>query len=214
MEVFDQHVVAFLLLLSWLFFGIVPPKIAFAGFSENAWFFVIGSLGMGAAINQCGLLYRLGVALLRHVPPHRYKLLTFILFGSGFFATPLLPLGRARAVLLGTFNKSIYQTTGFKPCSNGSAGLGLSTFLASGQLSFMFLTGAAYGLAGWSLMPPSAKAEFGWLSWLMAALPAGIFTFLFLFAATHFLFPLTEEDRVEFASTLTEANGRLPILVT
>jgi DASS family divalent anion:Na+ symporter len=142
----------------------------------------------------------MGAALLSHIPPRRYKLLTFILFGSGFVATPLLPLGRARAVLLGTFNKSIFHTTGFKPCSNGSAGLGLSTFLASGQMSFMFLTGAAYGLAGWSLLPQSAKAEFGWLSWLIAALPAGIFSFLFLFAATHFVFPLTEEDRTHIAN--------------
>jgi di/tricarboxylate transporter len=57
------------------------------------------------------------------------------------------------------------------------------------QMSFIFLTGGAFGLVGWNLLPEPSKSEFGWLVWFLAALPSGIFISLFVFASIHYLFP-------------------------
>lgn len=67
LEIFDQYVVALMLLLSWIVFGIVPPEVALSGFSQSSWFFVLGVLGLGAAVTKTGLLYRLA---LKENDPH------------------------------------------------------------------------------------------------------------------------------------------------
>jgi len=204
-EVFDEVVVALLLLLSWLVLAIVPPPVALGGFGKNSWIFIVGALGIGAAVNKSGLLYRLGIALLRKFPPQRYKTLTFVLLGSGLITTPFLPgLVRARATLMATLSNAISKTIDLEPRSNGSAGLGLAAYMACGQLSFVFLTGAGYSLVCWNLLPEDAQASFGWFRWTVAALPAGITTFLLLYAGIVFLFPLRQEDLTAIATKSTE----------
>jgi di/tricarboxylate transporter len=92
-------------------------------------------------------------------------------------------------------SQAISETLAFKPRSNGSAGLALSSYMGFSQMSFMFLTGAPFCLIGWNLFTEEAKSEFGWGMWTVSALPAAIFILLFLFAAIHLLFRLKEQDR-------------------
>ena len=54
-----------MLLLAWVVFGIVPAKVALAGFSENSWFFIVGSFGIAADIGKTSLFQRLALGLLR-----------------------------------------------------------------------------------------------------------------------------------------------------
>ncbi|MGB7948917.1 MAG: cyclic nucleotide-binding domain-containing protein, partial [Candidatus Binatia bacterium] len=84
-EVFDQYVVALVLLLSWIQFGIAPPRMALAGFSQSSWFFVLAALGIGAAVTNSGLLYRVALQVLRRLPSS-YKIYTFVLAASGLLA--------------------------------------------------------------------------------------------------------------------------------
>jgi di/tricarboxylate transporter len=80
------------------------------------------------------------------------------------------------------------------------AALALSAMAGFSHMSFIFLTGAEFCLLGWNLLPEPAKAEFGWLAWLIAALPAGIFVFLFVFCSIHLLFPLSPSERLYIQS--------------
>lgn len=193
LSVFDEYVVALMLLLVWLLFGVLPPDMALAGFSKSSWFFVLGVLGIGAAVTKSGLLYRVALQVLRRIPPN-YKIYTLILTVSGFFVTPLLPDLKARIAIMAPVSQAISEIMAFKPRSNGSAGLALSAYMGYSQMSFMFLTGAPLCLIGWNLFPEPAKTEFGWGAWLVAALPPGIFLLLLLVAAIHLLFPVKEGE--------------------
>jgi DASS family divalent anion:Na+ symporter len=197
---FDEYVVALMLLLSWVILEIAPANVALDGFSHESWFFVVAALGMGAAVNKSGLLRRLSLQILRRIPTAAHKSHTFLLFASGMLITPLLPTGKARALIALPISQAIAQAAGFENRSNGSAALALSAMLGFSHMSFMFLTGAETCLLGWNLLPEWAKSEFGWFWWLIAALPTGIFIFLFVLCAIHFIFPLPQRHRLDTES--------------
>ena len=215
LNIFDKYVVAVQLLFVWVFFSIVPPQTALAGFSESSWFFVLGVLGMGAAVTKSGLLYRAAIQALRRIPA-TYRSYTSILSFSGLVVTPVLPDERARVSIMLPFAQFISDLMGFKPLSNGSAGLALAAYVGFGLMSFMFLTGATLCLVGWNLLPETAKADFGWGAWALAALPGGILTLILLLSGIYFLYrpedgeqatvsPQSLENQLEIMGALTTA---------
>jgi DASS family divalent anion:Na+ symporter len=138
--------------------------------------------------------------VLSHIPLAYHKTHSFALFLSGLLVTPLLPTGKARAVIALPVSQSIAKETGFADGSNGSAALALAALIGFCHMSFMFLTGGEFCLIGWNLLPIEAKAKFGWMVWFVAALPTGILIFLFVFLAIHFLFPVRREKNLEVKS--------------
>jgi len=194
LDIFEQYVVALLLLLSWLVFDVVSPAAALAGFSKTSWFFVFGVLGIGAAVTRTGLLYRVALKVLRCFPP-AYKMYTFMLSAAGVLATPMLPTVKARLAIIMPLTQEISDVMGFKPRSRGSAGLTLSAFIGFSQMTFMFLTGATVCLVGWSLIPEPTRSEFAWSNWFLAAAPAGIVTLLFLYLAVLLLFRVDGDNQ-------------------
>lgn len=198
--VWDEYIVSLLLLLSWVTLGIMPTEVALSGFSKSSWFFVIGALGMAAGISHSGLLQRASLEVLRRIPEGSYKALTFVVSGLGFLMTPALPTNKARASLIAPASRAISDAIGFAPRSNGYAGLGLCSYIGTSQFSFVFLTGASHCLFGWSLLPDSAKSSFGWFTWTLAALPAGLLTYFCLLIAVHFFFPIDSHDRNRISS--------------
>jgi anion transporter len=203
LELLDDYVVGLMLLLSWVVLDIVPSKVALAGFSES-WFFVIGALGIGAAVNKTGLLYRLSVQVLSRIPICYYRTYSFFLLTSGLLLTPLLPTGKARTIIAVPVSQSISEASGFQQRSSGSAALTLAALIGYSQMSFMFLTGGEFCLIGWNLLPPSSKSEFGWMTWFMAALPAGVVVVLVVFAAIQYFFPLNSETKTDLSNRTTE----------
>ncbi len=201
-NIFDEYVVALLLLVSWLFLKLAPVKIALSGFSDESWFFVLGALGMGAAVSKCGLLNRLASRLLSRA--HNHKSLNYLIAGIGVAITPLLPRIMARIMVVAPVAKAISDRLGAKNRSNASASLALSAYVGCTVLTFMFMTAGTYCLVGWSLLPASARSQFGWGTWVLAALPAGVFTILFMLAAINFLFPQEKLDSVQAQQINTE----------
>jgi len=183
-----------MLLLAWVVFGIVSTKVALAGFSESSWFFTIGALGIAAAIGQTTLLQRLSLRLLRWIPVRYQKTYTFLLLCGGVLSGPLLPTGKARAAVAVPVSQAISEASRFEPRSSGAAAISLSAFIGFSQMSFMFLTGGEYCLIGWNFLSPEIKAEFGWLSWFIVALPGAAAICIFMFVAVQFLFPLTAQE--------------------
>lgn len=204
-EIFEEHVIAILLLLSWLLLEIVPTNTALAGFGESSWFFALGVLGIGAAVTTSGLLYRLALQLLRILPPiHNFY--SFSLLAAGLFITPMFPENKGRIGIMAPLSQTISEALGYGARSNGSAGLAFSSLIGFTQLTFMFLTGATYCLVGWNVLPANARSEFGWVSWFGAALPAGLLTVLLFYFAIRFLFPVEDQNnrRVSKKTLLTQ----------
>lgn len=211
LDVFDEYIVGFMLLLAWVVFDIVPAKVALAGFSQNSWLFTVGALGIAAAIGKTALLHRLSRRLLSLIPIHRQKTYLFSLLSAGVLSGPLLPTGKARAAVAVPVSKAISDAAGFTPRSNGSAAISLAAFVGFSQMSFMFLTGGEQCLIGWNFLPAAAKAEFGWFSWFLVALPPALCIVLFMLFAVRFLLPLSAQEEehlsTETARTLTEASS-------
>jgi DASS family divalent anion:Na+ symporter len=201
LEVVDEYIVGLLLLLSWVVLDIVPSKVALAGFATNSWFFTIGALGMAAAVANTSLLRRIAFKLMSWMPIRCQRTYTLVLLGGGVFSGPLLPTGKARAAVAVPVSQAITEAAGFGPRSNGSAAISLAAFLGFSQMSFMFLTGGEQCLIAWNFLPPSVKAEFGWLNWFLVALPAAICIIIFLFVSIRFLLPLPPEEKVRLAAT-------------
>lgn len=192
LEVFDEYVVALMMLTSWLFMDILPPKLAVAGFAKSSWFFILGAFGIAAAVNKTGILRRGVDVFLEHVP-WGPRLQSFALGFSGLFATPVLPSVKARMAIVSPLAQAMSDRFGFASRSNGSASLSLACFVGYSQLTFMFLTGANSSFVAWSVLPEPARLEFGWSTWLLAALPGGVFFFLLMFGAILFFFPSSRE---------------------
>jgi anion transporter len=195
LDIFDEYIVGLMLLLAWVVFGIVPAKVALAGFSENSWFFIVGSFGIAAAISKTSLFQRLALGLLRWIPIQYQKTYMAVLLSAGAFSTPLLPSGKARAAVIVPINQAIAATAGFARRSNGAAAIALAAFIGFTQMQFMFLTGAEQNLVSWNLLPSAAKAEFGWLTWFVAALPAALCISVFTFFSVQILLPLSTEEK-------------------
>lgn len=202
-ESFDEYVVGLMLLFSWVVLGVVPSSVALSGFAKSSWFFVIAALGLGAAVNQTGLLSRVASQILKRVPLSFYRTHVFLILTSGLLSTPLLPTGKARTVIGIPIGQAISYASGFAQRSNGSAALTLAALVGFSQLSFMFLTGGEFCLIGWNLLPGTVKSEFGWTAWFVAALPAGVFTLLFVYIAIQLFFPLGSEEKNRIANVTT-----------
>ena len=197
LEAFDEYVVGLMLLLSWVTLGIANSKLALTGFSQSSWVFVVSALGIGAAVKRSGLLARLAGQLLGRIPMASHKTHTFALFAMGVLLTPLLPTGKARAVIASPLSQAVSKAKGFSDRSNGSVALALSALTGFSHMSFTFLTGAEFCLIGWNLLPPESKSAFGWTTWFLAALPAGLLISFIVFISIHILYPSRMEDRSE-----------------
>ena len=195
-EVLDEYVVALLLLLSWIVFAIVPAEIALSGFSKPSWLFVLSALGIAAALAKTGLLRRASFCLFRSVRP-TYRNVESLIAGLGLASTAVVPRGMARVAIVAPIAQAAIETLGAKTTPGGPRRLALATFVGCSVPTFMFLTGGTYCLVGWGLIADDARLSFGWLTWLVAAFPAGLFCFLFVLAAAKFLFPLGGEDGQE-----------------
>lgn len=193
---FDEYVVALMLLASWVLLDIVPANVALDGFSHQSWFFVVAALGIGAAVAQSGLLRRLAAQILGRLPITAYKTHSFLLFASGLALTPLLPSAKARVVVALPVSQAMAQATGFSNRSNGSAALAMSAMIGFSHMSFGFLTGSEFCLLGWNLLSESAKSEFGWTTWFLAALPVSLVVFFFVFLSIQFFFSLSAQERL------------------
>ncbi len=101
LNLFSYHVVALALPVLAVLFGTTTAEKAFSGFSNPAWFLVLGVFAISAAISKTGLLYRLVLLVVRHFPPN-YMGKTMALAFSGLVLTPIIPssLGRAARVPL------------------------------------------------------------------------------------------------------------------
>ncbi len=193
-NVFDEYVVALMLLFTWLLAAIVPPGMALSGFSSSSWFFFLGALGIGAAITRSGLLYRAALQVLRHLPPNN-TLYRLALVASGLVVSPVMPNIMGRLAIMAPVSRALAEAMGFRPRSNGSAGIVLAAYVGFSQAGFMFLTGATGSLFAWNLLPEAARGDFGWARWAAAALAPGLIVLGGLVVTIQLRFRLEAEEQ-------------------
>jgi anion transporter len=209
LDILPDYVVGIGLIIGWILLRIVPSEVAVSGFTTSPFFLIIGVLGIAASLQSSGLLFRLGLQILRRFP------LTYCgqacgLALSGTVISPGIPDVTSGVAIAGPIILALSDSLGYGRRSRGSAGLAMAALLGFGQMSPFFLTGAAENLLAWGLLPEAVRAQVSWGMWAVVALPLAVVTFLVGFAATMVLFPPEFQPTISrgLIGTQIEALGR------
>ena len=162
------------LVAAWILFGVARPTEALAGLASREWLFMIAVYGLAAATARSGLLYRVGLRLVRSVPAGTLRQAVTLLL-SGLLLTPLIPSATGRASLVLPLARALTEALRVPERSGVSAVLGLAAWTGAGPLMFVALTGSGTCLLAWGLLPEASRVRFGWIQWLVAAAPLGAF---------------------------------------
>jgi len=177
LDILPNHLLALMLIVVWVVFGIAPVEVAASGFASSTWFLLLASMAIGAAVARSGLLYRGAIELVRHLPAsHRIRCLT--LGALGVVLSPGMPDPAGRVMLATPLAQDIAETLRYPERSQGSAGLALATYFGFGMMGPLFLTGSSGALIAYGLMPAEARAQIDWVHWFLAALPTCLILFV------------------------------------
>ena len=160
------------LVAAWILLGVARPSEALAGFASKEWLFVVAVYGLAAATARSGLLYRIGLLLVRRVPHGTLQQAATLLL-TGLALTPLIPSATGRASLVLPLARALAEALRIPDRSGASAVLGLAAWTGAGPLMFVSLSGSGTCLLAWGLLPEASRARVGWVQWLVAAAAAG-----------------------------------------
>ena len=162
--------VSLALMASWVLAAIATADQAVAGFGSKDWLFVLALLGLAAAIARSGLLFRVGLLLIRRVPRGLvWQAGTLML--TGVFLGPVLPMAMGRIALTAPLARGVAQALRLRNNEPSAAVLGLSSWIGSGPLLFTFLNASPACLLAWALLPEESRRRFDWIHWFLAAAP-------------------------------------------
>src|SRR4029077_4427322 len=164
-----DFVVGLGLVAAWILLGVARPPEALAGFASKEWLFVVAVYGLAAATARSGLLYRIGLLLVRRVP-HGLPQQAATLLLSGLVLTPLIPSATGRASLVLPLARALAEALRIPERSGAAAFLGLAAGIGAGRFMFVALSGSGTCLLAWGLLPEASRVRVGWIQWLVAAL--------------------------------------------
>ncbi len=169
-----DFVVGLGLVAAWILLGVAMPADALAGFASREWLFVLAVYGLAAATARSGLLYRIGLLLVRRVPHGTLHQAAALLL-TGLTLTLLIPSATGRASLVLPLARALAEALRIPDRSAAAAVLGLGAWTGAAPLMFVALSGSGTCLLAWGLLPEASRARFGWIQWLVAAGPLGAF---------------------------------------
>ena len=173
--ILPEFVVYLGLVIAWVFLGIATPAQAVAGFGSTSWISIFAILSIASALSASGLVFRLGLMLIRRLPKGLFAQGAACL-GSGLGLTLMVPSSTARTRLILPTAVAAAQSQRFKDRSPESAFLGLSAFIGASPLLYIFLNGSSSNFLGLGLIPEASRARFDLAYWFIAAAPLALFT--------------------------------------
>ena len=190
-----EGVLGFLLLGAWVLLGIIPPSVALSGFASTSWVLVVAVLMIGAAITASGLLYRLALETITHVRggyPGEVTALSI----AGLLIGPAVPNATGRVIIIAPMLKELIEALGYRPQSQGAAGLAMAVLIGFGQMSAAFLTSSTTAVLVAAVLPPPARADVSWITWVLYGAPVNSILFAGLLASLLWLYrPAAGERR-------------------
>ena len=187
-KIVPEFAVGLMLVTGWVLLGIAPTAAALAGFASREWLFVIATYGLAAATARSGLLFRIGLLLVRRLPPGVVWQAATLLV-TGLLLTPLVPSSTGRVSLTSPLALAVAEALRLPERGRSSALLGLGTWVGAGPLMFAFLNGSGTCLLAWGLLPEASRAHFSWVGWFVAAAPLSLLVALGSLVLLRAMFP-------------------------
>ena len=159
--------------VSFVVFQCVPFTTAFNAFADTTFWLIIGVLGIGVAIQSCGLLKRLSFYVLKLFPP-TYNGIIAALLGVGTIFQPLMPSTSAKQSIVSPVAVSLGQTLGFGNKSREMAGLFNAMYIGWSVTGTVFISASFLGYLFAGNLPADVQAQFTWGRWFIAMIPWAI----------------------------------------
>jgi di/tricarboxylate transporter len=155
-EAMPQHIVALVMFVVAVAFGIAPPEIVFGGFHASATWLVFGGLIITLAARRSGFANRVVQALVTHLPP-RYFAMVFGIAAAGMLLAFIMPSASGRAVLMAPLAVALAERLGFAENTRARFGIVIAAGWGSAIPAYgilpsnvvnMVMIGAAEGIHG------------------------------------------------------------------
>jgi DASS family divalent anion:Na+ symporter len=190
-EPVPDFVVAIALAAAWGITGTAALGAVFGGFATSTWVLTLSALALAAAMAHSGLLFRIGLFLLRAFPATLTGQV-LALVTSGLALTPFVPQSVARVAAVAPVTAELRLALSQPERSPGSAALAFAGLVGHWYFSNLILTGFATNFFVLELVPQAERASFGWWGWLVSAAVAlvvcvvgGTLAVLLLFRSEH-----------------------------
>jgi len=195
-EVFADYVTAILMCCAWAGTRIVPFNVAFAQFSTDSFWLLVGALGLGVAVTRSGLLNRVSLLIMRLFPA-TFRGQTAALVVAGNLIGPLIPSVTAKCAIAAPFAHGISEKMGYKQDSPGAAGLFGAMFIGFGVTGPAFLSSSfmCYTIKG--LLPGAVQADLTWMTWAVNALPWALVMAILGYLTIQFLYRPDTDTQME-----------------
>ena len=195
------------LLLFW-FFGIAEPTVIFSGFVNDAAWFYLGAILIGAMAAKSGLPQRIANFVISQVGVTYSRLLLGLLI-IDFVLSIMVPSAAAVLVIMASLSLAVMKVFGVDKGSNIGRGLFLVLTYGSGLFNKMMISGSA-SIMSLGLIERVGGAQVSWGLWFAAFLPCSIVTLIAAWWFTLKFFP-PEADRLEGRAEELKAHFRTAV---
>jgi len=168
---------------------------AFSAYAGSIWWLVVGVLGIGIAVNNCGLLKRLSFYAMRLFPP-TYSGMIMALLGVGTAFAPLMPTTMAKQAIAAPVTMKIGENLGLKKRSKGMAGLFNAMYIGWSINGTIFVSASFVGYMMIGALPESARNDVSWIDWFIAMIPWGTILIVCTYFMLNFLYKPKDSQRV------------------
>ena len=195
------------LLLFW-FFGIASPEVIFSGFVNDAAWFYLGAVLIGAMAAKSGLPQRIANFVITRMGATYSRLLLGLLI-IDFVLTIAVPSGAAVLVIMASISLGVMKVFGVEKGSNIGRGLFLVLTYTTGLFNKMMISGSA-SIMSLGIIERIGGAQVSWGLWFAAFLPCSILTIVAAWWFTLKVFP-PEADRLEGRAEELKAHFRTAV---
>ena len=195
------------LLLFW-FFGVAEPTVVFSGFVNDAAWFYLGAVLIGAMAAKSGLPQRIANFVITRMSATYSGLLLGLLI-IDFVLTIVVPSGAAVLVIMVSIALGIMKLCGVEKGSNIGRGLFLVLTYTTGLFNKMMISGSA-SIMSLGIIERTGGGQVSWGLWFAAFLPCSIVTIVAAWWFTLKFLP-PEADRLQGRAEELKAHFRTAV---
>lgn len=154
-------------------FGVDSFSVVYSGYSNSTWWFMLGAMGMSAALSNTNLLKRIAFNIMKLFKP-TFRGQTAGLLSVGAVITPFIPSITAKTLMGMPIARGVSNEMKYPPLSRQTHGLWVAAFAGLTLTSYMFLNSNFFCYYAYGLMDEAVRAEVPWIRWVLGTLLWGV----------------------------------------